>query len=101
MLQRFVLFVGGGDNIRMTMADADRDDSAERIEIAPAGFVPDVLHLPLHDHERLLVVEKNSRIQELLAQLEHFIRRRSGIFLRLMVEWWEFRCLHDGNFSGH
>ena len=74
----------GGDNFGMTMADADRDDSAERVEITLAGLVPDVLHLPLHEHDRLLVVEKNSRIQEFLAQTQHFVGGWAGIFLWLI-----------------
>ena len=76
------------------MSDADRDDAAERIEITPAGFVPDVLHFPFHEHERLLVVEKNSRVQEFLAQAQDFVGGWPGVGLRLMIEGWQFRCLH-------
>ena len=61
-----------GDDVRMTMTDADGDDAAEPVEITPARFVPDILHLSFHEHERLFVIEKNSRVQELFAQREHF-----------------------------
>ena len=64
MLQHFVLLVRGGDHVRMAMADADRHDAAEAIEVALAGVVPDILHLALHDHDRLLVIEKNTGVQE-------------------------------------
>ena len=85
VLQRFVLLVRRGDDVRMAMADADGDDAAEAVEIAFAGFVPDILHLALHDHDRLLVVEKDAGVQELLAQGEHFLGGRAGVGLRLMV----------------
>ena len=68
MLQDFVLLLRRRDHVRMTMADADRHDAAERIEITPPVFVPDILHLALHEHERSFVVEENAGIQELLRR---------------------------------
>ena len=50
------------------MPHAHRHDAAETIEIALARFVPDVLHPTFDDHERLFVIEENSRIHELLAK---------------------------------
>ena len=71
----------------------------KRIEIAPAGFVPDILHLSLHDHERLLVVEKDPGVEELLAQAQHLVGGRAGVGLRLVVEGWKFGCFHKSFWS--
>ena len=67
----------------MAMAHADRHDAAEAVEIALARFVPDVLHLALDEHERLLVVEKDAGVQELFAQRQHFVGGRAGNILRV------------------
>src|SRR6202043_1981129 len=97
MLQRLILAARNIDNIRVAVAHAYRHDSAERVEIPPAVLVPNVLHFPFHKHERLFVVEENSRIQEFLAQTRHFIRRWAAVFFRMMVERWKrrlrFHCL--------
>ena len=53
---------------RMTMADADSHDPTQAIEIPLPGIVPDVLHLSLHQHQWLLVIEEDARVQILLAQ---------------------------------
>ena len=73
MLQHFVLLVGSVDHVRMAMTDADGDDAAETVEITPAIFIPDILPLAFHDHDRLFVIEEDAGIQELLAQLQHFV----------------------------
>src|SRR5262249_47358093 len=96
MLQHFVLAIRGGDDVRMAMADANGDDSTEAVEVALARVVPDVLHLSLDEHERLLVVEEDSGIQKLLSKREHFIRRRAGIAGGLMCEWSQRNRFHGG-----
>ena len=68
MLEGFVLAPDGLDDVRMAMPDADRYDSAQSIEIALAGVVPDILHPPRDKHERLLVVEKDSGIREIASE---------------------------------
>ena len=35
------------DDLRMAVADADRDDAGKGVEIPPAGLVPHVLHVAL------------------------------------------------------
>src|ERR1700731_2937643 len=93
MLQRLVLLTHHIDNVGMTMPNAHGHDSAERIEISAAVLVPEVLHFPFHEHDRLFVVEKNSRIQELLAQTQDFIGQRPVVFLRLVIKrrkLWKF-----------
>ena len=65
MLQKFVLPPRCLDNIRMTMPDADRHNSAESIKISASVFVEHVLSFALHDHQRSFVVEKKPRIEKL------------------------------------
>src|SRR5256885_16906720 len=102
MLERLVLLPYNIDNIRVTMSHADGDDSAKRVEIAAAVLVPEILHFPFHQHDRLFVVEKNSRIQEFLAKTQHFVSRRATVFFRLVIEWRKLGKFHvdiaaDGN----
>src|SRR5260370_37583354 len=79
VLQGLVLAARGFNDVRMAMADADGYDAAETIEITFAGIIPDILHLPFHNHERLFVVEKNAGVEGLLAQSERFLGRRAGV----------------------
>ena len=94
MLQRFVLFLRNIDDVGVTMTDAHGHDSPESIEISAAMLVPDVLHFPFHQHDRLFVIEKNSRIEKFPAQAQHFISRWAAVFFRLMIEWRELECFH-------
>ena len=84
VLERGVLGVGGGEDVRVAVADADGHNAAEAVEVAFAGGVPDVLHFALHDHERLLIVEEKAGVEELFALREHLIERGTGVGLRLM-----------------
>src|SRR5207244_13332403 len=86
MLQRLVLLPYNIDNVGMTMSHAYGHDSAEHIEISAAVLVPEVLHFSFYQHDLFFVVEKNSRIQELLAQLQDFVGRRPVVFLRLVIK---------------
>src|ERR1044072_4370305 len=94
MLKQFALLVRCRDDVRVTMPDAHGHNSTKPIEITPAFLVPDVLHFSLYQHERLFVVEENSRIQKLFALRQHFSGRRAGIFLRLMSERRQYWSLH-------
>ena len=94
MLERFVLLSHNIDNIRVTMSHTDGDDSAKRVEISAAVLVPEILHFPFHQHDRLFVVEKNSRIQELLAQAQDFVGRRAAVLFWFMVERWQLWKFH-------
>ena len=76
------------------MSNAHGHDPAERIEISAAVLVPEILHFPFHEHDRIFVVEENSRIQELLAQTQDFIGRWPVVFFRLVVEWRKFGKFH-------
>src|SRR5436309_2701754 len=94
MLERLVLLSHNIDNSRVTMSHADGDDSAKRVEISAAVLVPEILHFPFHQHDRLFVVEKNSWIQELFAQMQDFISRRAAVFLRFVIEWRKLGTFH-------
>src|SRR5436305_13511871 len=94
MLQRFVLLAYNIDNVWMTVPDADRHDTAERVEIAFVVLVPHVLHFPFHEHERLFVVQKNSRIQKFPAQLKHLLGRGAAVLFWLMVKWRKLGSFH-------
>src|SRR5256885_13147823 len=93
MLERLVLLPYNIDNIRVTMSHADGDDSAKRVEISAAVLVPEILHFPFHQHDRLFVVGKNSWIQESFAQMQDFISRRAAGFLRFVIERRQLRTL--------
>src|ERR1700736_6481118 len=100
MLQQFVLPIGHLDNARMAMPDTHGHDSTKSVQISAPLFVPDVLHFPFHQHDRLLVVEKNPRVEELFAQPQDFFRGGSVILSWLMIECRKFGCLHVGKLAG-
>ena len=94
VLVEFALFVARGNDVRMAVTDADGDDAAETVEVALALFVPHVLTVAFHDHERLLVIEEDARVHELLAQGQHFVGGRPGVGKRLMLAGGEVRFFH-------
>ena len=58
----------------------------EEVEVAPAGLVEDVLHLPLDDHERLAVQREDRRVGVRAARGEDLGARRAVIGPRGVVE---------------
>jgi len=78
VLERGILLVRRGNDVRMAVADADGHDATEAVEVAFPGVVPDILHAALDDHDRLLVVEEEAGVEVLLAQREHLLRGRRG-----------------------
>ena len=76
------------------MADADGHDAAKAVEVAFARVVPQILHAPLHEHERLFVVKEDAGVHELLAQRRHCIGGRAGIFLRFVTAGGQRDVLH-------
>jgi len=76
------------------MADAHGYDSAEAVEISLLGVVSDVLHFAFHEHDGLLVVQKNSGIQKLFAQGEDLAGGWTGVRCGLMVERGQRDALH-------
>ncbi len=84
MLERGVLGVGSGEDVRVAVADADGHNAAEAVEVAFAGGVPDILYFALHDHDRLLITEEQAGVEELFALREDLIERGTDVGLRLM-----------------
>ena len=85
VLEDFVLPVDGGHDLRMAVAHAHRHDPAEAVEIAAARLVVEILHVPLDDHQGLLVVGEDRGVHELPAEGEHLLLRRARIGPRAMV----------------
>src|SRR6516225_11952910 len=85
MLERFILFLRSGNNVGMAMSYANRDNSAEAIEVSFACIIPDVLEFSFHQHQRLFVIEEDSRVEELLAQGEDLISRSAFVRRGLMA----------------
>ena len=61
------------DDLRMAVADGDGDDAGEGVEILLARLVPQVLHVPFDDQQRIAVVRDQAGRQILLPQGEHFL----------------------------
>ena len=61
------------DDLRMAMADGDRDDAGEGVEILLARLVPHVLHVAFDDQQRIAVVRDQAGRQILLPQGEDFL----------------------------
>src|SRR5262249_41352341 len=66
------LFADLFDDVRMAMADGNRDDAGKGIKVALSFFVPEILHVPFDDHQRLFVVGQQAGSQILLTQSQHF-----------------------------
>ena len=77
------------DDFGMAMPDADRDDSSQTVQVAPAAFIPDVLHLAFDDHQRIAVIGNDARRQVLMPQREDFVSRRSFVRRRLVIDDWK------------
>src|SRR5438876_7684308 len=99
VLQNIVSAVRRFDHVRMTMSNTDGHDSAECVEITAPLLVPDILHFSLHQHDWLLVVEKNTWVQKFFAQPQYFIWGGPLIFLGLIIKRWKFGCFHVGRIS--
>ena len=56
MLQLADLLADFFDNIRMAVSDRNGDDAGEAIEILLAFFVPQVLHVPFDQQQRIAVI---------------------------------------------
>ena len=66
------LLVNGAGDFVVAVADADRENAAEEIQILLALNVIDVLILRMFDHQRLVIVRRHAREQILLLLLENF-----------------------------
>ena len=86
VLQLAGLLADAFDDLRMAMADADRDDAGEGIEIPPARLVPHVLHVAFDDHQRIAVVRDDAGRQILMPQGEHLVARGAVVRGRRVVD---------------
>ena len=85
VLEGFILAARGFDDVRVAMPDADRHDAAQAIQVAPAGFVPHILHGAFDQHDRLFVIQKNAGVEELFAQGQHLLGRGAGVAFWLVI----------------
>src|SRR5262249_41164636 len=60
-------------------------DAGEEVEVTAPGLVVEVLHVTLHDHERLAVVQEGRGVTILPPHREHFLARGTGIGARRMI----------------
>ncbi len=81
VLEGPILLFDGGNDLRVAMADADSDDASEAVEIAFAGFIVEVLHMPLDEHDGIFVEGKKGRGEVLLPGFEYFLPAGAGIGL--------------------
>jgi len=73
------LFLDSCDDGRVGMTACYGGDAREQVEIAPAGLVEEILHVPLDDEQRLPVEREERRMPVALAQGEHFGTRRARV----------------------
>jgi hypothetical protein len=86
VLDEFVLLGDGGVHLGVAMADAHGANAAEAIEVAASGFVPDILHFALNEHEGLFVEREDGLVEDLLAAGEEVGFVWAGVFGWLEVE---------------
>ena len=68
MLQQLGLPARCGEDMGMAVTAAYRDNPSEAVEVPAALFVKEPLALSFDDHQRLLVVMEEGRVQKLTAQ---------------------------------
>ena len=68
---------------------------AQGIKVALARIIPDVLHRAFDEHDGIFIIEKNSRIHELLAQRENFRGTRTGVLFGLMIARRQWDVFHS------
>jgi len=98
VLQTLELCLGARDHPGMTMTAGDSDDPRQQIQIAPSGFVKDILHVPLHQHQRVLIISEDSRVAVLLPRLDHLLLGWTIINPRNMITRGHLQ-LFDLNFA--
>lgn len=85
VLQGFILAIGRGHDVRVTMPHTHGDDAPEAIQIPSAFFVEEVLPAPGHDHQGLAVIMKKRRIHEFPPELQDLPEGRAGVWRRLKI----------------
>jgi hypothetical protein len=85
VLEAVVLLVDGGEDLGVAVADGDGDDAAKGVEITAAFLVVEVLHRPLHDHERLAVVVEKGGGKVFFAEFQDFFRTGALVGVGLVI----------------
>ena len=67
------------DDLRMAVADRDRDDPGEGVEVLLAGLVPEVLHVAFDDQQGLAIVRDQAGREVLAAHRQHLVARRAVV----------------------
>src|SRR6187549_1636223 len=70
----------------MAVAAGDGHDAGKKIEVAPAGFVEEILHLAFDNHQRIAVQREYRGVHVMLPKGEHGFARRPGVWLGRIVE---------------
>ena len=89
------LILDGLRNLRMAVPARNGDNACEHVEIPLAGFVPQPLHVPLDDHDRLAIDREDRRVCVLLPHRENFSARGTRVRSRLVAarRHWHHRAL--------
>ena len=82
MLQRGGLLLDPAHDFGMAVPARNRRNPGDQVEVAPAGFVEDILHASLDDHQRVAVQRKDGGVDMLAAQCEHLLARWTQIGAR-------------------
>src|SRR6476469_9467959 len=70
----------------MAVAAGNRNDAGKQIEVAPSGFVEEVLHLAFDDHQWIAIQREYRGVHVLPSEGQHGFARRPGVWLGRIVE---------------
>ena len=85
VLQTAGLLANALHDLRVAVADADRDDAGEAIQVLLARLVPHVLHVAFDDHQRIAVIRDDAGRQILMAEGQDLFLRRSIVRGRRVI----------------
>jgi len=88
MLERFYLLAGFFGYVRMTVANADGDDTSKAIQVSGAFFIEHILHRSFNNHYRILVIGDKGRGKILLSHGLDFVQGGSGVRFGLIIKRW-------------
>ena len=94
VLKQSVLRIGSRHDPGMAMPNAHRDNTGESIQIAAAGFVVKILPLSLHNHDGLLVIMEEGRIDGRFPQGMNLGQARAGVWRGNVGEGGKLREAH-------
>jgi hypothetical protein len=73
------LLLNALDNLGMAVSDRNCHDPRKRVEILPTALVPDVLHVPFNDHQRITIIRDQTRREILAPEREDFVATRAFV----------------------